>query len=79
MISRSADLKVGEMSEFAQTAAGGVIRDVLASEPSVLLRRELYISAAIVSASRSARSCSGDPAVLHALSAARISGCTLSR
>jgi uncharacterized membrane protein YeiH len=29
---------------------GGVIRDVLAGEPSILLRRELYISAAIVSA-----------------------------
>ena len=29
---------------------GGVIRDVLASEPSVLLRREIYVSAAIVSA-----------------------------
>lgn len=29
---------------------GGVIRDVLAHEPSILLRRELYISAAIVSA-----------------------------
>lgn len=29
---------------------GGVIRDVLANEPSILLRRELYISAAIVSA-----------------------------
>jgi uncharacterized membrane protein YeiH len=30
---------------------GGIIRDVLANEPSILLRRELYISAAIVSAS----------------------------
>jgi uncharacterized membrane protein YeiH len=30
---------------------GGVIRDVLAGEPSILLRRELYISAAIASAS----------------------------
>jgi len=30
---------------------GGIIRDVLATEPSILLRRELYISAAIVSAS----------------------------
>ncbi len=29
---------------------GGIIRDVLAGEPSILLRRELYISAAIVSA-----------------------------
>jgi len=29
---------------------GGVIRDVLAGEPSVLLRREIYVSAAIVSA-----------------------------
>jgi uncharacterized membrane protein YeiH len=29
---------------------GGVIRDVLAHEPSILLRREIYISAAIVSA-----------------------------
>jgi uncharacterized membrane protein YeiH len=29
---------------------GGIIRDVLANEPSILLRRELYISAAIVSA-----------------------------
>ena len=29
---------------------GGIIRDVLATEPSILLRRELYISAAIVSA-----------------------------
>jgi uncharacterized membrane protein YeiH len=29
---------------------GGIIRDVLAHEPSILLRRELYISAAIVSA-----------------------------
>lgn len=29
---------------------GGVIRDVLAQEQSILLRRELYISAAIVSA-----------------------------
>ena len=30
---------------------GGIIRDVLANEPSILLRRELYISAALVSAS----------------------------
>jgi uncharacterized membrane protein YeiH len=30
---------------------GGILRDVLAGEPSILLRRELYISAAIVSAS----------------------------
>jgi len=30
---------------------GGIIRDVLADEPSILLRRELYISAALVSAS----------------------------
>lgn len=30
---------------------GGIIRDVLAGEPSILLRRELYISAALVSAS----------------------------
>lgn len=29
---------------------GGIIRDALANEPSILLRRELYISAAIVSA-----------------------------
>src|SRR5689334_16030178 len=29
---------------------GGVIRDVLAGEPSVLLRREIYVTAAIVSA-----------------------------
>jgi uncharacterized membrane protein YeiH len=29
---------------------GGIIRDVLANEPSILLRREIYISAAIVSA-----------------------------
>lgn len=29
---------------------GGIIRDVLANEPSILLKRELYISAAIVSA-----------------------------
>jgi uncharacterized membrane protein YeiH len=29
---------------------GGIIRDVLAHEPSILLRREIYISAAIVSA-----------------------------
>jgi uncharacterized membrane protein YeiH len=29
---------------------GGVIRDVLAGEPSVLLRREIYVSATIVSA-----------------------------
>lgn len=29
---------------------GGIIRDVLAAEPSILLRRELYISAALVSA-----------------------------
>jgi uncharacterized membrane protein YeiH len=29
---------------------GGVIRDVLAEEPSVLLRRELYVSAALVGA-----------------------------
>jgi uncharacterized membrane protein YeiH len=29
---------------------GGIIRDVLANEPSILLRRELYISAAIASA-----------------------------
>ncbi len=29
---------------------GGIIRDVLANEPSILLRRELYISAALVSA-----------------------------
>jgi uncharacterized membrane protein YeiH len=30
---------------------GGIIRDVLANEPSILLRRELYITPAIVSAS----------------------------
>jgi uncharacterized membrane protein YeiH len=29
---------------------GGVIRDVLAAEPSVLLRRELYVTAALVGA-----------------------------
>jgi uncharacterized membrane protein YeiH len=29
---------------------GGIIRDVLANEPSILLRRELYISAALISA-----------------------------
>ncbi|MDP3736662.1 MAG: trimeric intracellular cation channel family protein [Hyphomonadaceae bacterium] len=29
---------------------GGIIRDVLANEPSILLRRELYITPAIVSA-----------------------------
>lgn len=29
---------------------GGVIRDVLASEPSVLLRRELYVTAAVAGA-----------------------------
>jgi uncharacterized membrane protein YeiH len=29
---------------------GGIIRDVLASEPSILLRREIYISAALTSA-----------------------------
>jgi uncharacterized membrane protein YeiH len=29
---------------------GGIIRDVLAGEPSILLRRELYITPAIVSA-----------------------------
>ena len=29
---------------------GGIIRDVLAEEPSVLLRRELYVSAALVGA-----------------------------
>lgn len=30
---------------------GGIVRDVLAGEPSILLRRELYITPAIVSAS----------------------------
>jgi uncharacterized membrane protein YeiH len=30
---------------------GGIIRDVLADEPSVLLRRELYVTAAVVGAS----------------------------
>jgi uncharacterized membrane protein YeiH len=30
---------------------GGIIRDVLADEPSVLLRRELYVSAAVIGAS----------------------------
>ncbi|MDB5467264.1 MAG: conserved predicted rane protein [Phenylobacterium sp.] len=30
---------------------GGIIRDVLADEPSVLLRRELYVTAALVGAS----------------------------
>jgi len=30
---------------------GGIIRDVLAEEPSVLLRREVYVSAALVGAS----------------------------
>jgi uncharacterized membrane protein YeiH len=30
---------------------GGIIRDVLAEEPSVLLRRELYVTAALVGAS----------------------------
>ena len=30
---------------------GGIIRDVLAAEPSVLLRRELYVTAALVGAS----------------------------
>jgi len=32
------------------STCGGVIRDVLAHEPSVLLRRELYISAAVAGA-----------------------------
>ena len=30
---------------------GGIIRDVLAEEPSVLLRRELYVTAALIGAS----------------------------
>jgi uncharacterized membrane protein YeiH len=30
--------------------AGGIIRDVLASEPSILLRRELYVTPAALSA-----------------------------
>jgi uncharacterized membrane protein YeiH len=30
---------------------GGVIRDVLAHEPSILLRRELYVTAALLGAS----------------------------
>jgi uncharacterized membrane protein YeiH len=30
---------------------GGIVRDVLAEEPSVLLRRELYVTAALVGAS----------------------------
>ena len=29
---------------------GGIIRDVLAGEPSILLRREIYVSAAALSA-----------------------------
>jgi uncharacterized membrane protein YeiH len=33
------------------SAFGGIIRDVLAEEPSVLLRRELYVTAALVGAS----------------------------
>ncbi len=32
------------------TAFGGIIRDVLAGEPNLLVRREIYITAAIVSA-----------------------------
>jgi uncharacterized membrane protein YeiH len=31
-------------------SVGGIIRDVLAGEPSVLLRRETYITAALVAA-----------------------------
>ena len=31
-------------------AAGGIIRDLLANEPSVLLRREIYVTAAMVGA-----------------------------
>ena len=30
--------------------AGGIIRDVLAGEPSILMRRELYVTAAALSA-----------------------------
>ena len=30
---------------------GGIVRDVLAHEPSVLLRREIYVSCALVGAS----------------------------
>jgi uncharacterized membrane protein YeiH len=30
--------------------AGGIIRDVLAGEPSLLMRRELYVTAAALSA-----------------------------
>ena len=33
------------------TAFGGVIRDVLAEEPNLLLRREIYITAALLGAS----------------------------
>jgi uncharacterized membrane protein YeiH len=29
---------------------GGIVRDVLAGEPSVLLRREVYVSAAVLGA-----------------------------
>jgi len=32
------------------TAFGGVIRDVLAGEPNLLMRREIYITAALVGA-----------------------------
>jgi len=32
------------------STCGGIIRDVLAHEPSVLLRRELYVSASLVGA-----------------------------
>jgi uncharacterized membrane protein YeiH len=32
------------------TAFGGVIRDVLAEEPNLLLRREIYITAALLGA-----------------------------
>jgi uncharacterized membrane protein YeiH len=32
------------------TAFGGIIRDVLAEEPNLLLRREIYITAALLGA-----------------------------
>ena len=40
----------GEAADQVLRAVGGIIRDVLAGEPSILLRPELYVTAAALAA-----------------------------
>ena len=57
--------------------AGGIIRDVLAGEPSILMRRELYVTAAALSAGLFVALVLSGMAVLVAASIATVAGFAL--